>query len=119
VYFTAARDGPTAWLRELGFVEIPLGEMAGSGIRSFKVPASWPTPVEPFVGELRLFPLGAKLPAGFLPADGRTILRETLLGSVLDTARFPEVNGRFAIPKLAPVDAYQWAIAARDAPPFD
>ena len=119
VYFTAAHNGPTPFLRELGFVEIPLGEMVGSGIQSFKVPASWPTPAFPFVGEVRLFPLGVKLPADFLPADGRTISSTTQLGIVLDMAGFPEVNGGFIVPKLAPVDAYQWAIASRGRFPLD
>jgi hypothetical protein len=112
VYFTAAQEGGSlTLLKDLGFVEIPLGAMVGSGIRSFKVPASWATPVKPYVGELRLFPVGVKLPAVFIPADGRTIAKQTELGNVLGMARFPEVYGGFTVPKLAPVDDYQWAIA--------
>jgi hypothetical protein len=114
VYFTAVQQGEYIdSLKRLGFTEIPLGEMVGSGIRSLKVPASWPTPASPYVGELRLFPVGAKLPVAFIPADGRIIAKETQLGAVLASARFPEVNGGFVVPKMAPVDGYQWVIAAR------
>ena len=113
VYFTAAQGRYPDSLKQMGFVEIALGEMVGSGIRSFKVPASWQTPVNPYIGEIRLFPLGAKLPADFIPADGRTVSSATPLGNLLVSEGFPEVNGTVVLPKLAPVDAYQWAIAAR------
>jgi hypothetical protein len=114
VYFTAVQGGTfTRSIKELGFTEIPLGEKVGPGIRSFKVPGSWPAPVNPYVGELRLFPLGAKLPAAFVPADGRVVAKDTELGRVLGFIKFPLANGRYVVPTLAPVDGYQWAIAAR------
>lgn len=114
VYFTAVQgDSFTRHIKDLGFTEIPLGEMVGPGIRSFKVPSSWPAPANPYVGELRLFPVGAKLPDVFVTADGRTVAKDTELGRVLGFIKFPPANGGYVVPKLAPVDGYQWAIAAR------
>jgi hypothetical protein len=100
-------------IKELGFTEISLGELVGPGIRSFKVPGSWPAPANPYVGDMRLFPVGAKLPAVFIPADGRSVAKDSELGRVLGFIRFPSTNGGYAVPKLAPVDGYQWAIASR------
>lgn len=113
VYFTAAGSGFLGnRLRENGFTEVPLGGLVEEGVVAFQTPKNWGVPKNPTIGELRLFPTGSPLPAGFIPADGRTVDAASDLGTLLTEYGYSASSGKVAVPSMKPLPPFSWAIAS-------
>jgi len=112
VYFTAASHGSAVvYIQENGFTPLPFGDLIGEGILAFQTPQSHATPVNPLLGELRLFAPGSTIPTGFIPADGRKVESSTRLGYLLSDAKYPVAGGKVAVPLMEPISSFTWAIA--------
>ena len=112
VFFTAAHDWRQQLdsLADLGFTRLDLGEQIGPGITAWQVPSTWPSPIDPIVGEARLFLTGTTLPNGWIPADGRVLPKNSQLGGLLNSSGFVR-DGEVRAPKLQDVGKFSWAIA--------